>query len=899
MRRRLKCALTSWLLASWLFPLFVQAQPVAGPSSSAVPSKRNDWYWTSPVNVHWDNHGNPFGQGMSVDDIVTMFAGIKVDMIQVSARSAYTTYPSQVGVPNPKLAGYDTLATWREVTRRLGTRLWIYINVIDEPYLIDQHPDWQRVDAAGNQSRVCNRPSADGSGYLEQVMIPMVREISERYRPDGFWFDGDWQIPPTCYCGNCKAAWKQATGNAEPPKDAKDTDWPRWARLEHERLDEYKQKLADAIHQADAHCCYTSNWSWAISQRDPRTAPDFADTLSGDVGAGSSQDALYACRFASLMLSAQEHTPHDVMSAIYPKPIRTLPRMLQEGGLVMSSGSSWFLWVNQLAPEQFAHLRTCCGLVDARREALGRTHSLNPVAVLLSETSWEHGLTSPETGYFDSGTPRNLAFALQDAHYGVDVVNEQTLREQISHWRMVVLANQRQISPETIAVLKQYVEQGGTLVVTDGSLRSGEQDSPETVELLGVSRTGWKDQGRQALDIGGQVVPVRVRWKMEPRGAEVVARLAGREEPVVTVRPLGKGRVAYLASASFPYPDEDGMVQWLMKKLGLGPMLAVSGEARYRHLVFSLRHRERQQLVLHVSDLTTFAGGKRIEPNSSHEIDPVTPIAEVVLQLPMGTKPTAVKVVPATTGVEWQHQNDMLRLVLRDFQQHAAVLLDTTVPERLQLLSPDSPFPPPRTYETSPVILSEDFDGTPVGKFPAKPVWAANTDVKTAIHVAVDPVSPTNRVLEFVDAPDARVGFLPYLVIKPNRLDRGRARFACDCYLESEAKVNVELRDESSGSSMTGPSVRITETGQIQAGGKDLTKVPLRQWFHLELDFALGSDAPTYSLTIVPTGRPPERFDKLPYVNREFAQCTWLGVVSYATVKTHFYVDNLRLERLP
>ena len=137
---------------------------------------------------------------------------------------------------------------------------------------------------------------------------------------------------------------------------------------------------------------------------------------------------------------------------------------------------------------------------------------------------------------------------------------------------------------------------------------------------------------------------------------------------MLTVRSLGKGRVAYLASASFPYPDEDGMVPWLMKKLGLGPMLAVSGDARDRHLVFSLRRRERQQLVLHVSDLTTFAGGKRIEPNSSHEIDPVQPIPEIVLQLPLETKPNAVKVVPATTRVEWEYQNDMLRLVLRDFQ---------------------------------------------------------------------------------------------------------------------------------------------------------------------------------------------------------------------------------------
>ena len=104
---------------------------------------------------------------------------------------------------------------------------------------------------------------------------------------------------------------------------------------------------------------------------------------------------------------------------------------------------------------------------------------------------------------------------------------------------------------------------------------------------------------------------------------------------------------------------------------------------------------------------------------------------------------------------------------------------------------------------------------------------------------------------------------------------------------------------KSSGSLVTGPSIRITETGQVQAGRRDLAKVPLRKWFHLELDFVLGSAPPTYGLTIGQSGKPPERFEKLPYANPEFARCTWLGVVSYATAKTHFYVDNIRLERLP
>lgn len=866
---------------------------------TAEAAERNAWYWNSPVNIHWDNHGNPLGKGMSVDEIVKRFAGIKVDMIQVSGRSGYTTYPSRLGVSNPGLEGYDTLATWREVTRRLGTRFWVYINVIGEPYLIDKHPNWQRVDATGAKSHVCNRPSADGSGYLEQMMIPMVREIVDRYRPDGFWFDGDWQIPGVCYCANCKAAWKQATGKDEPPKDAKAPDWNCWVRLEQQRLDEYKQKLADAIHRADSHCAYVSNWSWAISPRDPRTAPEFADALSGDVGAGSSQGALYACRFACLMLSAQEHTPHDVMSAIYPKKVRTLPRMLQEGGLVMSSGSSWFLWVNQLAPEQFAHLQTCYGLVDARREALGRTHSLNPVAVLVSETTWDHGLTSSSTHYFDSNSSRNVAFALQDACYGVDVVNEQTLRERIGHWRIVVVANQQRVSPPTLAAVKQFVDHGGLLIVTDGALRTEQGDSPEVSQLLGLSRMPWTGTGRQGLTIGGQTIPLRVLWKVQPHGAEVLARLANGQTPLLTACRLGKGRVAYLALAGFPYPDEDGLALWLMEKLGVGPMVAVSGAARDRHVVFSTRRRGEDQLILHLSDLTTLAGGKRIEPDSSHEIDPLRPIPEILLRLPLTCKPKAVQVVPTTTHVQWQHKDGLLQLALGGFQTHAAVILDMRPPEKMEFLAASVPPVPPRQYETSPLILAEDLETAPLGRFPERPLWSANTDAKTSIRVVQDPASRTNRVLEFVDAPDARAAFLPYLVIHPLRLDRGRAKFSCDVRLESEARVHLELRDESGGSLVTGLSIRMTEKGRLQAGGKDLTGVPIGQWFHLELEFALGGDEPIYRLTLVRPGKPAERFDRLHYLNPAFSRCTWLGIVSDATTHTHFYVDNVRLERLP
>lgn len=866
------------------------------PSRGAEP---NDWYWGSPVNIHWDNHGRPLGQGMSPEEIADLFKGIKVDMIQVSARSGHTTYPSKIGVPNPALDGYDTMATWRKVTRLLGTRMWVYVNVIDAPYLAAKHPNWRRVDANGNRSRVCNRPSADGSGWLEQYAIPLVQEIIDRYEPDGFWFDGDWQIPKVCYCDNCKAAWNMTTGESEPPKLPSDPNWPRWVALEQERLDAYKRKLAEAIYDAKPDCSYVSNWSWAISHRDPRTAPTWADALSGDVGAGSSRGALYGLRFAALMLSAQEHTPHDVMSAIYPKKVRTLPRMLQEGGLVMSSGASWFIWLNQLAPEQFDHLRACYGLVDARRKALGRTQSANPIAVLLSETTWEQGLASEVAGYYDHESPRNWAFALQDAYYGVDVVNEQTLREQTGRLRVVVIANQRQVCPETLGSLRRFVERGGTLIVTDSGLLPEDKELPGIVELLGVARTRVAEPKLAGLTIGKTVIPVHLPWGVEPRGAKVLVEDVQKGTPVLTVRSSGQGQVAYLALPGLSYPDEDGLARWLMRKLELGSMVSVSGEARDSHLVFSVRRRGERQVVLHVSDLTTYADGQRIEPNSSHEIDPVRPISPIELQLPMSSAPTSVQVVPKETQVEWEHQNDTLHLVLRDFRVHAAVVLDVTDAKPLELLPPDRKPAPLRQYASAPVILDEDFDCTGIGKFPDKPVWSANADAKTAIRVTRDPASPDNRVLEFVDAPDARKSFIPYLVIQPRRLNRGRARFSCRLYLEPGAYVNVEARDSKAGSYATGPSIRIGEDGRVVAGDKRLTTVPTAQWIQLELEFGLAFHEPSYRLRIVQPGKPPEQFDRLRFVDPKFTACTWLGIVSLAAKKTRFCVDDVKLERLP
>jgi hypothetical protein len=542
---------------------------------------RNDWYWDAGVTLHFDNHDQLLGQGETAESLTAKLRGIPISLLEVSARSGRVTYPSRIGVMRPGAAEFDTLAVWKKVAQNLGVKFGVYVDVMSDA-LTGAHPEWLREDAAGKRGeRTCLRPG----GYLEAAHIPMMEEIIARYHPDSLWFDGDWSMQLVDYCEQCRRAWKARTGEAAPPTSAKDSTWPEWVRLETERLDQYKQKLANAIHASDQHTMYTGNWSWAISARDPRRPPDYVDTLSGDVGAGDSKGSLYDARFSTLLLSGQEHTPYDIMSAIYPKPIRSMARALQEGGLVMASGGTWFLWLNQVTDAQIENARRAANFVQQRREALGRSHSLNPVAVLLSESEWAY--QRPVANGFDSRSTRALAFALQDAGVAVDVVNESMLLERLPQYRAVFVANQAHIAPAVTAAA------GGKLIVLGGL--------PE--ETKGF-----------ALD--------------------------------------------------------------LMKKHGLGPVVKLPAE---NQIASSLRRRG-DQVVLHLTDLTSYKDGQRVEPNSRADIDESHPIEELDLVLAAAAKPKALRVVPAGVTESWHWEKDRLSIKLRHFQVHAAVVMDMDVP---------------------------------------------------------------------------------------------------------------------------------------------------------------------------------------------------------------------------
>lgn len=881
--------------AHWAVPLLsLYVCPVLGAEGGAGIPARNEWYRHSLVNIHFDNHSSLLGQGQTVDELTAALSTVPVQMIQVSAQSnGYATYPTEVGLDNPGRKSHDTLGTFKEVARRLGLKLCVYMSVDRRPLELKDHPEWAAVGADGQpiivgDPIVCQRPNREKKGYLYERFIPQIREIISKYDPDGFWFDGDYILTRPCWCERCLREWKQDTGT-EAPRDPAAPEWDRWIDWHYTRYQSYLRHVAEAIHTASPKALYTSNWSWAWS---PEPIPDFVDTLSGDAW----NIAQVIC--ATSRWGAQQKTPWDIMSYATPESRSlanrySLQRTLQEGAVTMAAGGVWFAWTfsgGKVPPWGVEVTRHMAEFTRDRAPALGPSVSASQVAVLDSETSWRLS---------NRGDPDRPVFtvlrSLQEARYATDVVNEEAYLAHTTPYEIVILPEGRVLASRTLTDLRRFVERGGLLLVMGEGLRGRRaQESAEAVALLGLRREEQPEAKPVPLQIGGRLHHIVGTWPVELVGAEVVSTFAdGR--PALTRNRVGQGTVAYLATGGLIYPD-DGLLAAALASLGKGPSYAVEGVGD-APVVCSLRTKP-GQVVLHVTDLTTRVAGRRCDIDTTETTEWNPPLRNLRLLLPFPHQPKAVRAVPTLTGVEWEYANGVLALTLDMLHTHAAVIIETDAGLPLGLLPPEKAGPRAAFHpesEIGGVVFSDDFEAEGVGQKPGGS-WIAEVKDQTAIVVTEETaVGVGRKSLKFVDTPDS--SFWPFLHRSVAPFRTGKARLTFDLRVDEGATCLLEIRYEGKG---PGPSVRFDgDKGVVSIGGRELMKLTPGVWNNVMVDFTLGVADPKYSLTVTPAGQDPQIFADLPYASEWFFLCNSVYFVGAGEKSGVFYLDNIVFERMP
>lgn len=194
---------------------------------------------TLRLGWHFDFHSHPacrIGEKPDPEGVAAACADAGLEMVNTFAKchSGFSYYPTDVGNRHPKLVG-DPFGDILRACRAKGVKVAAYVSFGIDGAAARKNPSWEQtftpgLSAVGKRIFVCVCPFTP---YLDELMLPQIDEIVERYRPDGFWFDTMSAMRP-CYCDSCRRAFREATGR-EIPVEEGDAGWGEYGAFRHER----------------------------------------------------------------------------------------------------------------------------------------------------------------------------------------------------------------------------------------------------------------------------------------------------------------------------------------------------------------------------------------------------------------------------------------------------------------------------------------------------------------------------------------------------------------------------------------------------------------------------------------------------------------------------------------
>jgi len=181
------------------------------------------------LDFHTSEHIDGIGADFDPDQFVASLRRGNVDSVTVFARChhGWSYYPSEVFPPHPHLEREDLLGDMVTACRDADINVPIYVTVQWDERSAREHPEWRIVpphqgegSSLGQLDAVWHTLCLSNRDYVDLVAA-QAREVVERYRPDGIFFDivGVRE----CVCRNCLARMEATGRDAEKSEDRRAT----------------------------------------------------------------------------------------------------------------------------------------------------------------------------------------------------------------------------------------------------------------------------------------------------------------------------------------------------------------------------------------------------------------------------------------------------------------------------------------------------------------------------------------------------------------------------------------------------------------------------------------------------------------------------------------------------
>lgn len=638
------------------------AEPPTHPSSPRVA--RRDAFF----GLHFDLHPNDGDKalGADVDDanIGALLDRVKPDYVQYDSKGhvGWLGWPSEVGPSVPGIVK-DSLPIWRKATADRGIALLIHFSGVWDNQATKAHPEWAAINADGKPE-----PNATSvfSPYVDERMIPQLREACTKYHLDGAWVDGDCWAARLDYSPAALAAWKKETGLADAPRKAGEPHWLEWKEFHRRAFERYVTHWTDALHQACPWTQSTSNWMYTTFMPQPVVAK--IDFISGDYDPNLSVDR---ARIETRYLS-NTGMPWDLMAWGFTyqvsgmsKNIKTPLHLQQEASAVLMQGGGFQVYYN---PTRRGHipatiidtLGQVADFCRARQAISHRSTSIPQVAVIMSTKQMRE--RSNSVGNIGGGTMDHLTGALHamlELHYSADVLAEHQIAGRVKEYPLVVVPDNEILSEALRDEIVAHVRGGGRL------LTFGASTAKHFKDILGVQFDGpARETAAELLSPTGLTNCQGVWQPVTLDGAKAIGRRYPDTDErkgdavAATVMTVGSGRAAAIygpADLRFFHAHHPRLRQFIgevARAAWDAPTVTTDAPPCVE---LSLRRARDQRLTVHLFNRANVPAG-----NNYGVVDYIPPVGPIELRVRCESKPARVEWLPDGPAPEWSYADGVL-----------------------------------------------------------------------------------------------------------------------------------------------------------------------------------------------------------------------------------------------
>ena len=600
---------------------------------------------------------------------------VRPDYIQCDCKGhpGFSSYPTKVGNPVPGFVG-DPLRVWRDVTAHHGVALFMHYSGVIDREAVRQHPDWAAVNADGKPDE--QNASLFGP-YVDELLIPQLRELADVYDVDGVWVDGEcWAVKPE-YGEAAVAAYRERYGAKDIPRARSDTGYREYEDFTRQAFREYLAHYVKEVHGTNPGFQIASNW--AYSSQMPEQVNIDVDYISGDFNL---QDSVNSARFEARCMQRQPK-PWDLMawsfSSAFKGPDRSTKSVLQlqqEAAMALAAGGGFQAYFKQkrdgsIFPwtmDVMAEVATFC---REREQFCHHGEPVPEIALLYSQEAFYRAAGQCFGGWSVKALQplKGALHMLLEAGRVVEICMKHHLSGRMDEYGLIVIPEWEHLGLEMRDELAAYAEAGGNLLVVGAgaSLQfESELDVRFEPETSGQT-TRWVQYEGRLTAFTSEVRD----FESGTRAAEFGRVLEGNDPSGDTGRPAavisthGKGKVAAIpfgAAGQYAKGAVPGMRMFfdsLVAELMPDPIVRKESSTR---IDVSLSRKDGEAHIHLVN-----SGGDHASPNI-YVYDDIPPTGPISLEIDtarlLGKPVVNVTLEPGGREPTWSADGDVLRVDL-------------------------------------------------------------------------------------------------------------------------------------------------------------------------------------------------------------------------------------------